>query len=108
LRAVKGAKHPVAARILINWFLSTEFQNVGWYKEKPGAEAINHWNITKDKYLVAYAGGVAPAHREAQPDWAKPFYPADPGKLILPINWAWYTPQVEWISKTYDRIVKGS
>jgi len=51
LRAVKGAKHPVAARILINWFLSTEFQNVGWYKEKPGAEAINHWNITKDKYL---------------------------------------------------------
>jgi ABC-type Fe3+ transport system substrate-binding protein len=90
LRAVKGAKHPVAARILINWFITTEFQHVGWYKEKP------------------YCGGVMPAHREVMPDWAKPYYPADPGKLILPINWQWYTPQTEWISKTYDRIVRGA
>ena len=107
LRIVKGAPHPVAARILSNWFVTTEFQNVGWYKETPDAEAINHWNVTEDKYLVAYAGGVAPANREAVPDWAKPYYPDDPGSLILPIDWLWYVPQKEWISQTYDRIVHG-
>lgn len=107
LRVAKGAKHPVAARVLINWFVTTEFQNVGWYKEKAGAEAVNRWNVTEDKYLVAYCGGVMPANREAMPDWAKPYYPADPGKLILPINWEWYTPQVKWISDTYDQIVHG-
>jgi spermidine/putrescine-binding protein len=107
LMAVKGAKHPVAARVLINWFLTTEFQHVGWYKDDPAKEAVNRWNITEDKYLVAYTGGVMPAHRTVMPDWAKPYHPADPGSLVLPINWQWYTPKKEWISKTYDRIVKG-
>lgn len=107
LRAVKGAPHPIAARVLMNWFVSTEFQNVGWYKETPDAEAVNRWNVKESDYLVAYAGGVMPANRIAQPDWAKPYYPEDPGSLILTINWEWYTPQVEWISQTYDRIVKG-
>ena len=40
MRAAKGAPHPVAARILINWFVSDEFQNVGWYKEKEGEENL--------------------------------------------------------------------
>jgi hypothetical protein len=41
------------------------------------------------------------------PDWAKPYYPEDPGSLILPVNWQWYVPQKQWISDTYDHIVKG-
>ncbi len=104
---VQGADHPVGARVLINWFLSTEFQHAGWYKEAPDEEAINHWGITEDKYLVVYCGGVRPEHRELMPDWAKPYHPADPGSLILLVNWEWYTPKAEWISKTYDQIVRG-
>jgi len=107
MRAAKGAPHPVAARILINWFVSDEFQNVGWYKEKEGEEAVNHWNVTQSNYLTAYAGGVMPSNRAVAPDWAKPYYPEDPGSLILPINWEWYVPQKQWISDTYDHVVKG-
>jgi hypothetical protein len=104
---VAGSDHPVAARILINWFLSNEFQHLGWYKETPDEEAINRWEVTEDKYLVVYAGGVRPTNREVMPDWAKPYHPEDPGSLILPIDWEWYTPNAEWISRTYDRIVQG-
>ena len=104
---VAGADHPVAARILINWFLENEFQHLGWYKESPDEEAINRWDVTEDKYLVVYAGGVRPTNREVMPDWAAPYHPADPGSLILPIDWEWYTPNAEWISRTYDRIVQG-
>ena len=107
LRATKGAPHPVAARILINWFVTDEFQNVGWYKETPDGEAVNHWNITESNYLTAYAGGVQPSNREVSPDWAKPYYPENPGDLILTIDWEWYVPQKQWISETYDHIVKG-
>ena len=104
---VAGADHPVAARILINWFLENEFQHLGWYKENPDEEAVNRWDVGEDKYLVVYAGGVRPTNREVMPDWAVPYHPEDPGSLILPINWEWYTPNAEWISRTYDRIVQG-
>jgi TAT (twin-arginine translocation) pathway signal sequence len=105
---VAGADHPIAARILINWFVSNEFQHVGWYKQSPDdTEGTNTWNVTEDKYLVVYAGGVKPTNREVMPEWAKPYYPEDPGSLILPVDWEWYTPNAEWISSTYDRIVKG-
>jgi len=107
LRVDKGTKHPVAARILINWFLSDEFQNVGWYKEKADAEAVNHWNITQSLYLSAYTGGVMPSNRAVSPDWAKPYYPDDPSSLILPVDWDWFFPRKQWISDTYDHIVKG-
>lgn len=104
---VAGSAHPVAARILINWMISNEFQHAGWYKESPDEEAINRWEVTEDKYLVTFAGGVRPANREVTPDWAKPFHPEDPGSLVLPINWEWWVVNSEWISKTYDRIVQG-
>jgi ABC-type Fe3+ transport system substrate-binding protein len=107
LTPVAGAAHPIAARILINWMISTEFQNVGWYKETATSEATNRWNVTEDKYLVVYAGGVAPKHRELAPDWAKQYYPADPGSLILTVDWDWYIPNAETISRTYERIIKG-
>ena len=107
LRAVKGAPHPVGARVIINWFLSDEMQNIGWYKESPDAEAINHWNVTESQYVADYCGGIMPSNRTAGPDWAKPYYPSDPGSLILPVNWVWYAPQVQWISDTFDHIVKG-
>lgn len=105
---VAGAEHPIAARILINWFISTEFQHVGWYKETPDSEAVNRWNVPEDKYLVVYAGGVAPEHRELMPDWAKPYHPANPSELLLEVNWDWYIPNAEAISRAYTRIVQGA
>lgn len=107
MTAVSGAKHPIAARVLINWFIDTEFQHVGWYKETPDAEATNRWNVAEDKYLVAYAGGVAPIHRQLMPDWAKPYYPADPGSLLLTVNWDWYVPNAEAITRSYERIAQS-
>jgi ABC-type Fe3+ transport system substrate-binding protein len=105
MSAVRGAAHPVAARVLINWMLSTEFNTAGWYKESPDAEAVNHWGITESQFLVAYAGGVRPEHRELIPDWAKKYHPEDPGSLIVTVDWKWYNQNAEWISKSYERIV---
>lgn len=105
LTPVAGAAHPIAARILINWMLGTEFQHVGWYKETPTSEAVNRWNVTEDKYLVVYAGGVSPKHREAMPDWAKPYYPGNPGSLLLGVNWDWYVPNAEAISRAYECVI---
>ena len=59
-KIVKGCKHPVAARILADWTVSTEFQHAGWYQDKPGRHGcINRWNITKAQYLALYCGGVS-------------------------------------------------
>jgi spermidine/putrescine-binding protein len=107
MSTVRGAKHPVAARVLINWMLSTEFNTAGWYKEAPDQEAVNHWNITESQFLVTYAGGVRPEHRELIPDWATAYHPKDPGSLVVTVDWAWYNQNAEWISKTYEKIVLG-
>jgi ABC-type Fe3+ transport system substrate-binding protein len=107
MSAVRGAAHPVAARVLINWMLSTEFNTAGWYKETPDGEAINHWNVTEAQFLVTYCGGVRPEHRQLIPDWAKAYHPEDPGSLIVKIDWPWYNQNAEWISKSYERIVLG-
>jgi len=108
LRALKGSTHPVAARVLINWMVSDEFQNIGWYKESEGADAVNHWNVTQSQYLTDYTGGVTKSNRAVSPDWSKPYYPADPGSLILPVNWTWFFPEKQWISDTYAQIVQGA
>ena len=104
----RGCKHPVAARVLIDWMVSAEFQHAGWYKEKEGAEAVNRWNITQDKYLVVHAGGVNQAQRALTPDWAKPYYPADAASLMLKVDWEWWSSKKEWIVQAYNRIVKGA
>ncbi len=108
LTAVDGADHPIAARVLINWFIDTQFQHAGWYKETPTSEAVNRWNVPEDQYLVVYCGGVAPQHRELAPEWAKPYYVDDPSKLLLTVNWDWYVPNAEAISRAYLEIVKGA
>jgi ABC-type Fe3+ transport system substrate-binding protein len=107
MSAVRGAKHPIAARVLINWMLSTEVNTAGWYKEAPDQEAVNHWDVTESQFLVAYAGGVRPEHRQLIPDWARNYHPADPGSLIVTVDWKWYNQNAEWISKTYEKIVLG-
>jgi len=107
-KIIQGCAHPVAARILTDWMVSTEFIHGGWYKEGKNGPELNRWNLTKDKYLVVYAGGVNAEQRELAPDWVKPFHPADPGSLVLLCNWEWWSARTEWISKTYDRIVKGA
>jgi len=105
LSSVRGAKHPVAGHILINWMLSTELNTAGWYKEAKDAEAINHWNVTESQFLVAYCGGCRQETRDLAPDWASSYYPADPGSLIVTVDWSWYVQNAEWISKTYESIV---
>lgn len=107
LSAVRGAAHPVAARVLINWMLSTEFNTAGWYKEAPDQEAVNRWNITESQFLVTYAGGCRQETRDLIPDWAKAYHPEDPGSLIIKIDWPWYNQNAEWIAKSYERIVLG-
>jgi len=103
----KGTKHPVGARILIDWMMSNEFVHAGWYKDEKGVEQ-NRWNITEDKYLALYTGGVFDDQRKVMPEFAKPYYPENPGSLILPCDWNWYSSRGEWISKAYQRIVLGS
>jgi len=88
--------------------LSDEFQNIGWTKPEGGGDAVNSWNVTQSQYLTCYTGGVTASNRAASPDWAKPYYPADPGSLILPVNWTWFFPEKQWISDTYSQIVQGS
>jgi ABC-type Fe3+ transport system substrate-binding protein len=106
--AVRGAAHPVAGRILIDWMLSTEVNTAGWYKESPGdAEAVNHWDVTEAQFLVAYCGGVRQETRDLIPDWAKAYHPEDPGSLIVTVDWPWYSQNAEWISKSYESIVLG-
>jgi spermidine/putrescine-binding protein len=107
MSAVRGAAHPVAGRILINWMLSTEVNTAGWYKETPDGEAINHWNVTEAQFLVAYAGGCRAETRQLIPDWAKAYHPEDPGSLIVKVDWPWYNQNAEWISKTYEKVVLG-
>jgi len=104
----KGCKHPIAARILIDWMMSDEFIHAGWHKDGKNGPEVNSWGITEDKYLAVFCGGVNADQRELTPDFAKPYYPADPGSLILNCDWDWWTPRREWISKTYEQIVQPS
>ncbi len=106
-KIIKNCKHPIAARVLTDWMVSDEFIHAGWYKDEKGVEQ-NRWGITEDKYLAVYCGGVHAGQRALMPEWAKPYYPPDPGSLILTCNWEWWSPKQEWISKTYDRIVRGA
>jgi ABC-type Fe3+ transport system substrate-binding protein len=105
--AVRGAAHPVAGRILIDWMLSTEVNTAGWYKETPDSEAVNHWNVTEAQFLVAYCGGIYQEMRDLVPDWAAAYHPTDPGSLIVTVDWPWYNQNAEWISKSYESIVHG-
>lgn len=106
--AVRGCKHPVAARVLIDWMQSIEFNTAGYYKEKPGEEAKNHWNVTDDKFLVSYCGGTYKEMRDAIPEkFSKYFYP-DPASITLTMDWKWYNQNAKWISDSYDKIVKGA
>jgi len=31
----------------------------------------------------------------------------DPAKFTIQVDWPWYFPNTEWISKTYEKIVLG-
>ena len=105
--AVRGCKHPTAARILIDWMQSIEFNTAGWYREKPGADPVNHWNITPDKFLVSYCGGTFKEMRDAIPDQFSKFFYPDPASITLLMDWKWYNQNSKWISDSYDSIVMG-
>ena len=106
--AVRGCKHPVAARILINWMMSTEFNTAGWYRKEDEQEVTNHWDVTESLFLTAYSGGVYQEMRDAIPEWAKAYYAKDPASFLIKCDWPWYNQNAEWISKTYESVVLGA
>ena len=107
LAIAKGAKHPVCARILLDWMLSIEFQLAGWYKDPQTGKEVNKFGLTKRQFLVTCTGGVNPEYRKYMPDWAKEFYPDDPMKYAFSVDWDWYWQTREWIWETFQEIVLG-
>lgn len=101
LRVAKGTKHPVTARVLINWMLSRDFLMLGWYKDKPTGTDTNHWGVNKQQFLGAYTGGLNAEDRALLPDFAKPYYPADPASLTLKIDFGYLAKNLEAVGTEY-------
>ena len=83
LRVAKGTKHPVAARVLINWMISPDFINAGWTQDPATGTETNKWNLSKQDYLQTYFGGINAEGRKLAPKWAAPFYPPDPAAVTM-------------------------
>ncbi len=104
LRIAKGTPHPVTARVLLDWMLGRDFQMVGWYKDPETGAEENRWDMTEAEFLGAYTGGVIAEDRELMPDWAKPYYPDDPAKYTLPLDFEFVAAQTEWIQDQYKQL----
>jgi ABC-type Fe3+ transport system substrate-binding protein len=104
IRVMKGTKKPVSARVLVNWMLSSDFLMAGWYKDPTTGEEKNRWDITKAQFLTAYAGGINADQRKLVPDWSKPFYPDDPGALIVPVDFPFFAKHIEWAWEQYQQL----
>jgi ABC-type Fe3+ transport system substrate-binding protein len=101
LRVAKGTQHPVGARVLINWMLSRDFLMLGWFKDSPTGTDTNHWGVSKQQFLGAYTGGVNAEDRKLLPDFAVPFYPADPAALTLKIDFGYLAKNLEAVGNEY-------
>ncbi|HEX5414203.1 MAG TPA: substrate-binding domain-containing protein [Chloroflexota bacterium] len=104
ITVAKGAKHPVGARVLANWMLDKDFLMAGWYKDAPDGKDQNNWNITQGQFLTAYAGGVNPKDRALLPDWAKAYYPPDPAKYAILVNFPWFSLHQDWTKDKYPTL----
>jgi len=100
----KNPKRPVSARVLTNWMLGRDFLMVGWYKDPQTGEERNRWNVTQRQFLVGYAGGINPADRALIPDWAKVYYPEDPAKLSIQVEFPWFASHADWVIEEYDNL----
>jgi ABC-type Fe3+ transport system substrate-binding protein len=104
IRVAKGTTHPVGARVLIDWMMSRDFVMLGWYKDTPTGTETNHWNLTKQQFLGNYAGGIFKDDRALLPDFAKPFYPDDPGALTLPFDYPFFQKNRQWLADQYQAL----
>lgn len=99
-----SSKHPVAARVAVNWMLSRDFLMVGWYNDPETGEEQNRWDLEQRDFLVAYAGGINAEDRTLVPEWAKPYYPDDPTSLIVQVDHPWLASHVEWAWEQYQQL----
>jgi ABC-type Fe3+ transport system substrate-binding protein len=104
LRVAKGTKHPVAARVLINWMLSPEFISAGWTQDPATGTETNKWNLSKQDYLQAYFGGLNADERKLAPKWAAPYYPPDPAAATLTLDFSFAAKNNEAISNQYKSL----
>ena len=70
LRVAKGTKHPVAARVLINWMISPDFISAGWTQDPATGTETNTWKLSKQDFLQTYFGGINADGRKLAPKWA--------------------------------------
>jgi ABC-type Fe3+ transport system substrate-binding protein len=101
LRVAKGTKHPVAARVLINWLLSPDFISAGWTQDPSTGVETNKWNLSKQDYLQAYFGGLNADERKVAPKWSAPYYPPDPAAVTLNLDFSFAAKNNDAISKEY-------
>jgi hypothetical protein len=99
-----SSKHPVTARVAVNWMLSRDFLMVGWYKDPETGEEKNRWDLDQRQFLVAYAGGVNAEDRTLVPDWAKPYYPEDPSTMSVAVDQPWLASHIEWTWEQYQQL----
>ena len=104
LRVAKGTKHPVAARVLINWMLSQDFIMAGWTQDPSTGTETNKWNLSKQDYLQAYFGGLNADERKLAPKWAAPYYPPDPAAATLNLDFSFAAKNNEKISTEYKAL----
>jgi ABC-type Fe3+ transport system substrate-binding protein len=104
LRVAKGTKHPVGARVLINWMLSPDFISAGWTQDPSTGTETNNWNLSKQDYLQAYFGGLNADERKLAPKWAAPYYPPDPAAATLSLDFSFAAKNNEKISNEYKSL----
>ena len=88
LRVAKGTKHPVGARVLINWMISPDFINAGWTQDPATGTETNKWNLSKQDYLQTYFGGINAEGRKLAPKWAAAYYPPDPAAVTMTMDFS--------------------
>ena len=104
LRVAKGTKHPVAARVLINWMISPEFISAGWTQDPATGTETNKWNLSKQDFLQTYFGGINAEGRKLAPKWAEPFYPPDPAAVTMIMDFSFVAKNNEVISNEYKAL----
>ena len=104
LRVAKGTKHPVAARVLINWMISQDFISAGWTQDPSTGIETNKWNLSQQDFLQAYFGGINAEWRKLVPEWAVPYYPPDPAAVTLTLDFEFAAKNNESISNEYQSL----
>jgi ABC-type Fe3+ transport system substrate-binding protein len=104
LKVAKGTKHPVGARVLINWMISPDFINAGWTQDPATGTETNKWNLSKQDYLQTYFGGINAEGRKLAPKWAADYYPPDPAAVTMTMDFSFVAKNNEPLSNAYKAL----